>query len=253
MLVNETKAKLKAGGTVYGCFVRYDSATLIEIIGYNSWDFIVFDGEHGTIQPADVENLVRAAELRHVTPIVRVPTNQPATILRYMDTGVQGLHVPWVESGADAEAVVQAVKYQPRGRRGLAGIRAADFGQGASLAEYVGQANRETLVIVHIESRAAVEQIDAIAAVDDIDVVFLGPTDLSNSYGKPGQPGDPTVQAAMQHVIEVVAESDAVIGTMIRTADEARQWRERGARYITIGFESLLMPAMKTFLSGVRD
>src|SRR5258708_28418701 len=91
-------------------------------MGYQPWDLLVFDGEHGNIEYADCENMVRAAELRDITPIVRVPNNQPHIILRYMDTGVQGLHVPWVNSAAEAEQVVRSVKYHPRGIRGLAVI-----------------------------------------------------------------------------------------------------------------------------------
>ena len=103
MRTNTTKAKLKAGETVFGCFLRYSDPTLVEVIGYQDWDFLVFDGEHGTIEPRDCENMVRAAELRNVTPIVRVTTNLSPIILRFMDTGAQGLHIPWVNSAAEAE------------------------------------------------------------------------------------------------------------------------------------------------------
>ncbi len=98
MKTNATKAKLNAGETVFGCFVRYPSSGLVELLGYQPWDFIVFDAEHGTIEPGDCEDMARAAELRGVTPVVRVTTNQPHIILRFMDTGAQGLHVPWVKN-----------------------------------------------------------------------------------------------------------------------------------------------------------
>lgn len=253
MRTNATKAKLKAGETVFGCFTRYPDATLVEVLGYQGWDFIVFDGEHGTIEPRDCEQMVRAAELREVTPIVRVPTNQPPIILRYMDSGAHGLHVPWVNSSTEAEAVVQAVKYQPRGIRGLAGIRAADYAQQGTFAEYVETANRETLVVIHIETIDAVQQVPEIAAIDGVDVIFIGPTDLSHSLGVPGQPQHPSVQEAMQQVIEAVNGTDKALGIMVTNADGARQWQERGARYITIGLESLLAPAMRGYLQGVRN
>jgi 4-hydroxy-2-oxoheptanedioate aldolase len=250
---NATKAKLKAGETVFGCFVRYPDPTLVEVMSYQNWDFIVFDGEHGTIEPRDCENMVRAAELRNVTPIVRVPTNQPPIILRYMDTGAHGLHVPWVNSGAEAEAVVRSVKYQPRGIRGLAGIRAADYAQQGTFAEYVQTANQETLVTIHIETMEAVQRLPEIVAVDGIDVIFIGPTDLSHSLGVPGQPQHSSVQDAMQQIINTVKDSDKALGIMVTNADGARQWQERGARYITIGLESLLAPAMRGYLQNVRN
>jgi 4-hydroxy-2-oxoheptanedioate aldolase len=170
-----------------------------------------------------------------------------------MDSGAQGLHVPWVNSGAEAEAVVRSVKYQPRGVRGLAAIRAADFGQRGTFGEYVRQANAETLVTVHIETVEAVERLPEIVAVEGIDVIFIGPTDLSHSLGVPGEPGHPTVQATMQRIIDAVAPSDKALGIMVSNAQGAREWRERGARYITIGMESLLSPAMRGYLAGVRE
>src|SRR5205085_12142083 len=143
-------AKLKAGQTVYGCFLRYADPTLAEVLGYQGWDFLMFDGEHAPLAERECENLVRAAELRGVTPLVRVPTNQPAVILRYLDPGAQGLHVPWINTAAEAEAAVRAVKYQPRGMRGLAAVRAAAYGLAGSLAEYVQAANDQTLIVLHI-------------------------------------------------------------------------------------------------------
>jgi 4-hydroxy-2-oxoheptanedioate aldolase len=249
---NTTKAKLKAGESVLGCFVRYPDASLVEVLGYQPWDFIVFDGEHGTLEPRDCENMVRAAELRGVTPIVRVTTNLPPVILRFMDSGAQGLHVPWVNSAAEAENVVRSVKYYPRGIRGLAGVRAADYGQTMPIGEYVEQANRETLISIHIETAEAVERLPEIAAIDGIDVIFIGPTDLSQSYGVPGQPQHPSVQAGIQKIIDVVAKTNVALGVMVGTTDAARQWRARGARYIAIGFESLLAPAARDYLKAVR-
>jgi 4-hydroxy-2-oxoheptanedioate aldolase len=249
---NTTKAKLKAGETVYGCFTRYPEAGLVEVLGYQGWDFIVFDGEHGVIEPRDCEHMVRAAELRDVTPIVRVTTNAAPVILRYMDSGAQGLHVPWVNSAAEAETVVRSVKYGPRGIRGLAGVRASDYGQAAPFAEYVQQANAETLVIIHIETAEAVEHLPEIVKVDGLDVIFIGPTDLSHSYGVPGQPQHATVQTAMQRIVDTVASTDLALGIMVANAQGAQQWRERGARYITIGLESVLAPAARNYLQSAR-
>jgi 4-hydroxy-2-oxoheptanedioate aldolase len=237
---------------VYGCFTRYPEAGLVEVLGYQGWDFIVFDGEHGVIEPRDCEHMVRAAELRDVTPIVRVTTNLAPVILRYMDSGAQGLHVPWVNSAAEAEAVVRSVKYGPRGIRGLAGVRASDYGQAAPFAEYVQQANAETLVIIHIETAEAVEQLPEIVKVDGLDVIFIGPTDLSHSYGVPGQPQHATVQAAMQRIVDTVAATDLALGIMVANAQGAQQWRERGARYIAIGLESVLAPAARSYLQAAR-
>jgi 4-hydroxy-2-oxoheptanedioate aldolase len=250
---NTTKEKLKKGETVHGCFVRYPNAALTEVLSYCAWDFIVFDGEHGSIEPADCEQMTRAAELQGITPIVRVPVNQPHVILRFLDTGAQGLHVPMVRTASDAESVVKSVKYQPRGARGLAAVRAAEYAQRMSLAEYVTQANAETLVVVHIETQDAVERLPEIIRVEGIDVAFLGPTDLSNSLGLPGDLQHPRVQAVFQRFLEAVSGSDVALGIMVSNADAARHWMGRGARYIAVGLEAMLNPACRAYLKSVRE
>jgi 4-hydroxy-2-oxoheptanedioate aldolase len=252
LFTNTTKQKLKAGQTVFGCFVRYPSATLVEVLGYQALDFIVFDAEHGTIQPSDCENMVRAAELRGVTPIIRVTTNQPHIILRFMDTAAQGLHIPWVNSGLEAENAVRAVKYHPQGNRGLAGTRAVDYAQMMPFAEATKKVNAETLVAIHIETIQAVERLPEIIAIEGIDVIFIGPTDLSHSLGVPGETQHPSVQKAIQRIVDVVADSDTALGMMVTNSQAARQWQERGARYIATTMESLLIPAVREYLSAVH-
>lgn len=252
MLTNKTKAKLQAGETVFGCFVRYPDPTLVEVIGYQGWDFCVFDAEHGGLEPRDVENMVRAAELRDMTPIVRVTTNFAPIILRYMDSGAQGLHIPWVNSAAEAKMAVQSVKYHPTGIRGLAGIRAAEFGQRGSFGDYVQKANAETLVVIHIETIEAVNQLPEIVRVPGVDVIFIGPTDLSHSLGVPGQVQHPSVQEAIQRIVDTVKDSPATLGIMVGNAAAAREWRERGARYIAITSEAVFAPAMREYLRAAR-
>ena len=252
MQTNKTKAKLKAGEPVYGCISRYPDAAFNEFLAWQGWDFIVFDGEHGSLEPYDIENLVRVAELRDVTPIARVPTNQPHIILRFLDTGAQGIHVPWVNSGEEAERVMQAAKYQPRGLRGLAGIRAADYGQTIPLGEYIQQANAETLIIVHIETVEAVDRLDEYLAIDGLDVLFLGPTDLSQSMGVAGQRTHPDVIAGMSKVVEATKGTGIATGTLVSTAEEALFWREKGLHYIATSVEALLRPSARGFLADMR-
>ena len=253
MRTNQTKAKLKAGETVYGCFVRYPDASLIEVMGYFGWDFLVFDSEHGTLEPRDCENMVRAAELRNVTSMVRVTTNQPPTILRLMDTGVQGVHVPWVNTLAEAERAVRSVKYHPLGNRGLAGVRAANFGQAGSFGDYVESANAETMVVLQIECPEAIEELPAIVKLEGVDAIFVGPTDLSHSLGLPGQLQHPTVQATIQRIVDIVVPSKVALGTLAPTAQAARDWKKRGARYIVTTIEAVMAPAVRDYLKAVRE
>lgn len=253
MQTNRAKQKLKDGGVVFGSMVRTTDASLIEFYALQGWDFLTFDAEHGTLDPARCEDLVRVAELRGVTPLVRVTTNQPPIILRYMDTGAQGLHVPWVNTGEQAEQAVRSVKYHPRGIRGLAGVRAATYLQTMKYDEYVQKANAETLIIIQIETAEAIANLDDILKVPDIDVIFIGRTDLSHSLGLPGQLNHPAVTDAVDRIVRAVEQSSAALGIMVATAGEALEWRARGARYIINSVEAVLGPACRTYLNTVRQ
>ena len=252
MRANATKARLRAGECVYGCFVRYPDPGLAELLALQGFDFLVLDGEHGTMEPRECENMVRAAELRNVTPVVRVPANVAPVILRFMDTGAQGVHIPLATSAEDADAAVRSVKYWPRGTRGLTGVRAASYGQEEPLAEYVAQANEETLVVVQIETRDALERVPEIGAVDGVDVVFVGPTDLSHALGVPGQLSHPLVEQAFETIVRGMIDSPAALGVLVADADGARRWRERGARYIAVTVDSLVTRSARALLATVR-
>ena len=252
MIENSVKQRLAAGGTVVGCFVRYPIGTLAEFMALGGWDFLVFDAEHGALQPRDLEDLSRACELHGVTPMVRVTANEPATILRFLDAGAHGLHIPWVDSADAAEAAVQAVKYQPRGSRGLAATRSAVFGTQGPIIDYVRQSNAETLVVVQVESGEGVDNVEDLVAIDGVDVVFIGPTDLAQSLGHVGDPSHPEVQAAMGRITEVVTAGGKALGIFVADSADAVAWRKRGARYLTTGLELLLSSSMQDYLSTVR-
>jgi 4-hydroxy-2-oxoheptanedioate aldolase len=252
LLNNITKAKLVRGEVVLGCFIRYDDPSFSEYVAMQGWDFLIFDAEHGTLEPSQVENLARAAEVRGVTPIVRVPANQPHLILRYMDTGVHGLHVPWVNTVEQVEAAVRSVKYHPRGNRGLAGSRAGDWGITEPLGEYTARSNQETLVVIHIETEEAVAAVEDYLKVDGVDVIFLGPTDLSQSLGVPGQINHPQVVKSMDRVAEAVIPSGKALGLYVGDLDAARTWIDRGARYLATGSDGFLRRGMKVYLDGAR-
>ncbi len=253
MLENRTKAKLAAGDAVFGCFTRYREPSFAEIVAMQGWDFVVFDAEHGTLQPREVEELCRAVEIRNATPIARVTTNQAHVILRFLDTGIHGVHVPWVNTAAGVEEAVRSVKYWPRGQRGLAGSRASDWGQYESLAAYTERANRETMLIIHIETQEAVDAIEEYVSIDGVDVLFIGPTDLSHSLGHAGDLGHPDVIAAMERVAEVVVPSDKTLGIYAGTAAIATHWMEKGARYFATSPEGFMEQGMKAYLDEVRS
>jgi 4-hydroxy-2-oxoheptanedioate aldolase len=250
---NETKRKLAAGETVLGVFVGFDSPALVEVMGYCGFDYVLIDAEHGPIDPHHVENMVRAAEVSGVTPLARVTQNTPQTLLRFLDVGVQGVMIPWCQSADEARAAVQATKYHPEGRRGLAGVRAARYGVGMKLTDYIPIANAETMVIVQIETLQAVEALPAMLKVPGVDVFFIGPNDLSQSMGFPGRPEEPAVQAVIERTLATIAAAGKHPGIMVRDAAAARHYRDLGARLISIGLTSAIAPAIRAFIAAAKE
>jgi 2-keto-3-deoxy-L-rhamnonate aldolase RhmA len=233
--------------------MRYPDPGLAEFLSLRGFDVIVFDGEHGPLSAAASEQLNRAVELHGVTPGVRVVENHPSTILRYMDAGALVCHVPGVASRDDAERAVRAVKYQPLGNRGLAASRASGFGPAQGYAHYVAETNRETLVVVHVESAGGAAAAAEIASVDGIDVLLIGALDLSHDLGVPGELGHPDVIAASERIIAAAASREKTVGVVVSDAAGKNDWIDRGARYILTTVESLLRPAVDGFLEQVRD
>lgn len=255
MTSNKTKSKLKGGECVIGCFMRHGDPGLAEVVGYMGWDYLIFDGEHSPLAPRECENLARVCELTGVTPVVRVPSNVPWMIGQVLDTGMQGVQIPMINSKAEAETAARAAKYHPLGTRGLATTRAAHFGQvfPFSIADHVTSSNAETLVIVQVETLASVEQLPSILQVPEVDVIFIGPNDLSLSMGVPGELQHPKVQAAFDNIISAVTKTDKALGVLVPTVEAAQQWRTRGARYIMVVMEALLAPAVRSFLKTARE
>ncbi len=253
MRANTVKAKLRAGETVFGVFVGFPSPQVVEMVGLAGFDFAMIDAEHGPLSEGDVYTMCLAADAAGVVPIVRVPRNEPATILRFLDVGPLGLHVPQINTPEEAEAVVQAVKYQPRGMRGVAGMRASDYGS-RPLGEYTAQANEETLIVAHLENVAGIERLPEIMAVDGIDVIFVGTGDLSHSLGVPGQVTHPSVVAAVDRVLELTNAIDnpKPLGIITTDAAQTRGYLAQGFRYFGTGAPGFLFRGMKQWLGDVR-
>ncbi len=192
MRENRVKRILREGGLALGTHVGgIPDPQIVEIIGLAGFDAAFIDMEHTSFDLHDVQGMVMAAERVGITPIVRTPGFDPAFILRLLDMGVQGVQVPHVGSAEMARAAVQAVRYPPQGERGMAaGSRAAEFGR-IPLIEHMAQSNREILLACMIEDMAAVERIDEIAAVEGVDLLAVGPSDLSRSLGVSGTPDHP--------------------------------------------------------------
>ena len=183
MRKNLTKEKIKEGKAVYGVFVPMWCPTIVEIIGHIGFDFVLLDAEHSPMEAESCEHMVRAADCANITPIIRIAMNIRQNILRYLDIGALGVLMPQINSRAEVETVIESVKYPPEGRRGLAAVRAANYGITGSLGDYVKEANRETMVIVQIETMQAVANLKEMLTVPGTDMFFIGPSDLSSAMG----------------------------------------------------------------------
>jgi 4-hydroxy-2-oxoheptanedioate aldolase len=170
---NPVKEKIRRGEAVVGAFCNIPSPAAVEILGLLGFDFVIIDAEHGIPDLETVEHMIRAAEATGITPLVRIALNLQQNILRYLDAGAMGIQIPLINSAPEAEAVVRAAKYPPMGRRGLAAVRAAGYGIGRPLGEYVRMANEETLVIVQVETVDAVRNAAVIVKVECVYLLFL--------------------------------------------------------------------------------
>jgi 4-hydroxy-2-oxoheptanedioate aldolase len=232
MKPNRMKEKLARGEPALGCSVMIPSPQVVEMLGFAGFDWVLVDCEHGSIGPADVELMAMACDAVGITPIARPKTNSASDIQSVMDRGVMGVQVPHVNTVEDARRAVAAVKFAPGAARGLAaGTRPDSWGLGARMPDFARAANAQSLVCVQLEHEEALHNLDAILTVDGIDVFFIGPSDLSQSMGHPGDPKAPPVAKAIDHALTQIVAAGRTPG-MPATPDTLEEVLGRGCRYI---------------------
>ncbi len=251
MRPNRMKETLAAGGWSAGPIIPVADAALVEVCGLTGWDHVLIDAEHGHISVKDCEDLVRAAHMVGITPIVRVPTNAPHEILRFLDTGAQGIVVPQVTTRADAERAVRAARYHPLGSRGLAGVRAAEYGLGGAMGDYAQEANATILVNALIEDIRAVDNLPDILAVEGLDTISIGPSDLSQSMGHPGERNHPAVQEAIAEIIRLGVAAGKPVGMNCPTGADAAREHARGVRFFSVSTWGLIAQSSAAYLGAL--
>ena len=251
MRTNNTKVKLSQGKVVFGAIVNEYSPGTVEMFGAIGFDFVMIDCEHGPMSVDQVENMVRAAEVFGITPIARVPDHADATILRFLDRGVQGVIVPHINTREQAEAVVKASRYYPEGHRGAGGGRPHDYGVGVSRGESAGWVNSQTLVIPMIEEVEAVQNLDDILTVPGVDVLHVAAGDLGQSMGNP--PREELWSAINGAVVKIRAGGRAAGAGGNSASDIGRiaELIKLGANFITIGALALMRVAADDFRKQV--
>ena len=234
------KALLERKVTI-GSWIQINNATSAEVLSRAGYEWIGVDIEHTDIDITSLTGLLRGMYGRGAVPVARVATNEVMAIRRALDMGVQGVLVPLVNTPEDAQRAVAAAKYPPQGVRGFAFCRANNWG--VDFQEYADSANDEIAVVVMIESRQGVENIDAILAVDGVDGVFIGPYDMSGSYGIPGQTQDPIVLDACRQVVQACerAQKSAGLHIVLPTAESIRQAIGDGFTLICLGVDTVFI------------
>jgi len=250
---NPLKAQLVAGKPVVGCWSHLSSPVAAEVLALAGYDFVIIDNEHGPTSLSESTLIMMAVSTTPAATMMRVPWNDPVYIKRALDTGIEGLMIPAVEDAAAARAAVSACRYPPEGIRGVAYAvtRAAEYG--LKLAEYADKANDNLLVMCQVESVKTVDNIEVIGAVDGIDVLFIGPFDLSASMGKPGQFDDPAVADALDRAEAGIQASGKTLGGILRPGDSLAGMVERGyGLMISASDATLLRDAALTDLKTAR-
>lgn len=231
---NHFKRNLHAGKAQIGLWCNLFNNLTVEIVAGSGFDWLLLDTEHVPNEPFMVLSQLQAAVGGTATPIVRVPWNDHVMIKRYLDIGVQNFLIPFVQNAEEAKRAVAATRFpQFGGIRGFSvATRANKFGR---VPNYHQRAQEEIGVIVQVETRAALDQIEAIAAVDGIDSIFIGPGDLSSDMGHLGDLSHPEMLDTIADAMQRIIATGKAVGILSPVESEARRWIDMGAHYVAVG------------------
>jgi 2-keto-3-deoxy-L-rhamnonate aldolase RhmA len=245
MLSKNLRELMRAGHPLAGCTVSGYATEQIEILGLLGFNFAFIDSEHWPLGDRELLHMIAAGDATGMPCLVRVRENKPSVIQRIMDCGAAGVIVPGISDVKDAREVVSAVKYNPIGDRGLSTTRASDYGIKMGLADYVKYANEKSVVVCQIESRESLENAEEITSVDEIDIAFIGTTDLSHSMGFTGQRNNPEVTAAVERIISCAKKNGRAYGAMVRADEDPND-------YIRAGYSMIVSSGIGFFSGGAK-
>lgn len=237
--INRFKQAILAGRQQIGCWCTLASPYSAEVMAGAGFDWLVFDTEHSPSDLEQVLGLLQAASAYPVSAVVRPPANDAVVIKRYLDIGAQTLLIPYVQTADEARAAVAAVRYPPEGIRGYSALtRASRFGR---LPDYAPRASEDICLLVQVETEASLDQIEAIAAIEGIDGIFIGPGDLAASMGHVGDLGNPRVKAAVEGAIARIKRTGKPPGVLTGDLAFAQRCMDAGAVFTAIGSDMALL------------
>lgn len=249
--VNTFKAALKAGRSQIAVWNTIPGPVVTEILAGAGFDVVVIDTEHSLTDVPDVLGMLQALEGYPVAHAVRPASNDPVLIKRLLDIGATTLIIPYVQSADEAREAVRAMRYAPEGFRGVSGAtRAARYG---AVTDYIQTAEAELCLVVQVETTGALDQIEAIAAVDGVDMIFIGPSDLAASMGHRGQPGHPAVKAAVEDAIQRIVAAGKPAAVLTLDPDFARRCIALGSTFTVVAVDvPELARAAKAAAAAIR-
>jgi 4-hydroxy-2-oxoheptanedioate aldolase len=250
---NRVKEILRRGEASHGVWLEWLDPDVIEVIGLVGFDYVMIDGEHTALDRVSSTELIRACDVVGITPIVRVREGLNSEILGYLELGAQGIYVPHVNSGAEAKAIVDAVKYAPMGHRGAGSARGVRYGLTQDPRDYLRQANDDTMVIALVEEPSGVTNLDQILAVPGIDVVGIGDGDLSHLMGHPGDRGHPDVRQVVDDAEARIVAAGKVFDSVVSSRAEALEALGRGSRMISLALQTSVVELLRGYLRDLRE
>jgi 4-hydroxy-2-oxoheptanedioate aldolase len=237
---NQFKHGLESGATQFGLWLGIPDTSVAEMMAGVGFDWLLVDHEHGPYELRDVMHTLQAIAPYNVGTIVRPVNGDPALLKKMCDIGVQSFLVPMIDTAEQAEAVVQAVNYPPTGSRGL-GTSMARAARWNTVPNYLKNANSEICVIVQAETTTAMSNLEAIANVDGIDGVFIGPSDLSASMGHVGNVSHPDVVKTVSDGIEIIRRASKFAGLLCLDESQVAHYVSCGANFVGVGVDTLLI------------
>jgi 4-hydroxy-2-oxoheptanedioate aldolase len=245
--------RVHAGETLLGMFINLGSPMAAELCGRAGYDWLLLDMEHGALTEAGLLNTLQAVDSTPATPVVRVEEGTRLRIGRALDFGAPALMIPRVESAAEASRIASYVRYPPSGVRGVA-LPTRGAGYGELTHADVGKAHEQICLFIQIEGRSALAEVDAIAAADGVDVLFVGPSDLSHSLGVPGNLVDRTYLDAVQRVSHAAATHGKACGVLVPDLEQVQRYVDAGYRLIAIGSDGAhVAKAARGIAQGFRQ
>jgi 4-hydroxy-2-oxoheptanedioate aldolase len=229
------------GEVTIGTFAAIPHPVAIEVTASAGVDFICIDWEHAQISRERIEDLVRAADVHGVPAMVRVPGHAAESIAAALDAGAAGVLVPRVSTAEQARAAVQATRYPPVGARGVGPGRAAAYGY--RIPDYLAAANKSLLLAIQVETAEGLANIDAIAAVDGVDVIFIGPGDLSVSIDAMGPAGAKKLNAAIETIAKAATRAGRTVGIFRPSPDDIGTWAQSGIRFFILASDTMFLGA----------